>query len=109
METKRLIEVVFSGHYVFSEDEIIEAFSLDDHPTNIDLLEYAEMLIDNLDSETLIKQAYIEANFLYDYEGDELAKHEVDYSADDIYAGQEEDDGYRDEFGNKWECDWTRP
>lgn len=68
MEPKRLIEVVFSGHYVFSEDEIIEAFQLEGDVCSQDLLEYAEQLIDNLDSETLIKQAYVEANFLYDYE-----------------------------------------
>ena len=68
METKRLIEVVFSGQYVFSEDEIIEAFQLDDDVSSTDLLEYAEQLIDNLPSETIIGGAYIEANFLYDYD-----------------------------------------
>jgi uncharacterized protein YktB (UPF0637 family) len=68
METKRLIEVVFSGQYVFSEDEVREAFQLDDDVSPTDLLEYAEQLIDNLESEMLIKQAYIEANFLYDYD-----------------------------------------
>lgn len=68
METKRLIEVVFSGQYVFSEDEIIDAFQLEGDVSSSDLLEYAEQLIDNLESEMLIKQAYIEANFLYDYD-----------------------------------------
>lgn len=68
MEIKRLIEVVFSGQYVFSEDEIIEAFQLEGDVSSTDLLEYAEQLIDNLPSETIIGGAYIEANFLYDYE-----------------------------------------
>lgn len=68
METKRLIEVVFSGQYVFSEDEIKEAFQLDDDVSSTDLLEYAEQLIDDLPSETIIGGAYIEANFLYDYD-----------------------------------------
>jgi hypothetical protein len=68
METKRLIEVVFSGQYVFSEDEIVDAFQLEGEVSSTDLLEYAEQLIDNLPSETIIGGAYIEANFLYDYD-----------------------------------------
>jgi hypothetical protein len=66
----RLIEVVVSGRHVFSEAEIIDAYALEHQPTNSELLEYAEMLINELDSETLIHENLmdVKANFLYDYE-----------------------------------------
>jgi hypothetical protein len=59
----RPIEVSFSGVWELSEEDVREAFQVDNELTNNELLELAEQLIDNLDSETLIKSAYIEAVF----------------------------------------------
>ena len=59
----RPIEVSFSGVWELSEDEVREAFQVEGELSNNELLELAEQLIDNLDSETLIAGAYIEAVF----------------------------------------------
>ena len=63
----RLIEVTVTGRHVFSESEIIDAFDLK-HPTSIELLDYAEELIRNLDSDMIVDMAHIDRAFLYDYE-----------------------------------------
>lgn len=65
---ERLIEVNLHGRYIFSVSEIVDAFQLDEDVSAIELLEYAEELINNLPSETVLGQAIVESSFLYDYE-----------------------------------------
>lgn len=64
---ERLIEVTIAGRHIFSESEIKDAFALGDEASADELLEHAEELVRNLDTDTVVDLAHIETNFLYDY------------------------------------------